>query len=87
LQILLDKPKAVWENVLMDESLELAERIYFWLGYSNIGLTRSEISKFLNHHTPSQDIEAALSLLLASGLSVFDLEPTAGRPREIWRNK
>jgi hypothetical protein len=51
----------------------------------NGDLDRQDINDLLGRHLNRSRIDAALGLLLTSGLARMRREATGGRPREVWR--
>lgn len=49
-----------------------------------IGMNRTEISKLLGRHQPSERIGTALEMLQRRGLARRETRPTGGAPLEVW---
>jgi hypothetical protein len=62
----------------------VADTILQTLRRDTNGMTRYEINRVFSNHTASGTIDCALGLLLRAGKARREIQPTGGRPREMW---
>ena len=88
----LNAALAVWgycdqsAHLIFGDSLgdPAADDILAALRRSPAGMTRTEISNLLGRHRTSDQISAALAMLLKLGRVKFETRQTGGRPVETW---
>ena len=88
----LEAAMAVWAycdqsaNLIFGDSLgdPVADDILIALRRNAGGMTRTDINNLFGRHRTSDQIDAALAMLLNLGRARFENKQTAGRPVETW---
>jgi hypothetical protein len=62
----------------------VADDILLALRRNVAGMTRTDISNLFGRHRTSEQINAALAMLLKLGRAKFEIKQTGGRPVETW---